>query len=98
MGKGLKESPGLLGSHADTGIADTNLQLNFVAGAAQVANHDRNLPLFGEFHCVAYQVQDDLAQTQRISKQRLGNVRRPVEQQLNGLVVGLLRNQRGHVV
>ena len=90
----LKQLRRLLGRHADPGVAHGALELHLLAGPLDQLDVEPNLAALGELHGVVDQVGQDLPETQRIAEQMFRDRRRDVRQELEALVVGLLRRQR----
>ena len=83
----------MLRCHPDTGVPNREPQADLiVVPADKVRRHD-DLALFGEFHRVADEIDQDLAEPQRIPRQlhRNGGIR--PEEQLESLVLHLQRDQ-----
>ena len=59
---------------------------------------DHDLTLLGELDRVVGQVDQDLAQSQGIADEHRGNMRVPLEQQFQALLLGLDVGDRGQVV
>ena len=73
-----------------------HLQLHLVARALELFDVDPDLAAVGELHGVVDAIGQDLAQANRIAEQVLRDARRDVHQELEALLVRLLRRQRRH--
>ena len=67
----------------------------FLARPFELFDVEPNLALFGELHRIVHAVRQDLTQAHRIADQILRDTGRDVHQELEPLVVRLLRRQRG---
>jgi hypothetical protein len=83
------------GTHADAGVGHIEVHLHPLAHALLHPHSDRHLPALGELDRVVHQVGEHLAQAQRIADQVGGHLRRGLEEELEALVGGLLRDERG---
>src|SRR5208283_6123194 len=91
----------LLGFDADSRILHTELQAHALSIAGMLGYADGDLAVFGEFDGVAYQVDQHLPETPRVSDVRIGEFRidaaeqlesfdlRPKRQRFDGAVDGI---------
>ncbi|MNH13818.1 hypothetical protein D3C79_734000 [compost metagenome] len=68
----LKQARTLLGGHANAGVAHPEMQLNALLTGGHCFHPDHNLATFGELGSVVTQVNQHLAQAQRIAEQCSG--------------------------
>ena len=96
LGERLEQLRRLLVRHPDPGVAHGTLQLHFLARAFELFDVDPDFATVGELHGVVDAIGQDLGQANRIAEQVLRDARRDVHQELESLLVGLLRRQRRH--
>ena len=90
----LEEFRRLLRRHADAGVAHGELELHLFARAFEQFDVQPDLAALGELDGVVDEVRQDLAEAERVAQQMLGNLRRDVGEELQALVVRLLRGER----
>ena len=88
----------MLGCHADAGIANRELELNGVCQMLFHRNRHQNLAVFGELDCVVDQIDENLAETQRITNQIGRDIVLRGDQKLKVLVLSSLANNVREVI
>ena len=80
--------------HADAGVAHRELELHLLARAFEQLDVEPDFAALGELDRVVDEVGQDLAEPQRVAQQVLRDAGRDVGQELQPLVVRLLRGER----
>ncbi len=94
----LEQALALLGRHADTGVLHPKMQFHIVFGLGDGFNTQHDLALLGELDRVIAQVDQNLAQPQRVAQQRHGHVGCGLKDQLQTLVFSFHAEQVGKIV
>lgn len=69
-----------------------------IAATLGEADFEANIPLLGELDGIAHVVDQDLAESQFVTDQLIGNIRRYVDDELQSLLVGLFGGQIDQVI
>ena len=96
--KALEQPALLFQREAYAGIGDSDVKQQFLRMALLDTNHNVYLAAVGELQRIVGIVDDDLAQTQRVTDQAPGNICRHVEHQFQAFGAGFFGNQGGDVV
>jgi hypothetical protein len=92
--EGLEELRRLFGRHADARVAHGELELHLVARALEQLDVEPDLAALGELDGVVDEVGEDLAEAQRVAEQVFRKAGRDVREELEALLVRLLRGER----
>ena len=97
LGKCLKQFGGLFCRHADAGVTYGKAQSCLVFGFVHQFRRHHYFPVVGELNGVVGEIEQYLAQTQRVAHQGLGDIRGRVEKNFQVLFPGFDRYQIGQV-
>ena len=98
LGEALEQPADLFGRQPDAGVAHTELDQHLGVGALEGAHRNAHLPVAGELHGVIHEIQQDLAQPQRIAHQIAWNRAVDIDDQLQTFFPALAADQATGVV
>src|SRR5580658_8709431 len=84
----LEESSLLVQCDSDPGVADGKLQTSAAVRHLLHRYRDADFPVIGKFNRIPNQIDQDLAQTDRITSQISGHIRRDAQGEFQALLVG----------
>ena len=96
LDKFVEDRLALGGRHAHAGIADLDAQPAARLTSRDNTGFDTDAAAFGEFHGIAHQVGDDLAQAAFVRADRLRHLRRHNSGDFHILVIAALAQKLGH--
>ena len=88
----------LLLAESYAGIMHRKVEQQAIAATLGEADLEADIPLLGELDGIAHVVDQDLAESQFVTDQLIGNIRRYVDDELQSLLVGLFGGQIDQVI